>query len=71
MKILETEKVIMPDSYEVRIYFKGYTTPEILQDACHNSYGFSHEQLCKIFVDELKNHPLVSHDTITGKINDE
>ena len=57
MKILETEKVIMPDSYEVRIYFKGYTTPELLQDAHHNGYGFSYEELGKIFVKELKNEP--------------
>lgn len=55
MIILETEKVIMPESYEVRIYFKGYITPETIQDAMHNSYGFSYEKLGKIFVEALKN----------------
>ena len=55
MKILETERVLMPESYEVRIYFKGYITPETVQDAMHNSYGFSYEKLGKIFVEELKN----------------
>ena len=56
MKILETEKVIMPDSHEVRIYFKGYTTLELLQDAQHNGYGVSYEELGKTFVEELKNN---------------
>jgi hypothetical protein len=55
MKILETERVIMPESYEVRIYFTGYITPETVQDAMHNSYGFSYEKLGKMFVKELKN----------------
>jgi len=55
MIILETEKVIMPESYEVRIYFKGYITPETLQDAMNNSFGFSYETLGKTFVKELKN----------------
>lgn len=55
MRILETEKVIMPESFEVRIYFKGYITPETLQDTMHNSYGFSYETLGKLFVKELKN----------------
>ena len=55
MKILETERVLMPESYEVRIYFKGYITPETVQDAMHNSYGSSYEKLGKIFVEELKN----------------
>jgi hypothetical protein len=55
MIILETEKVLMPESFEVRIYFKGYITPELLQDARNNSYGFSYEKLGKMFVEELKN----------------
>ena len=53
MKILETERVLMPESYEVRIYFKGYITPETVQDARNNSYGSSYEKLGKIFVEEL------------------
>ena len=55
MRILETEEVLMPESFEVRIYFKGYITPETLQDARHNSYGFSYEALGKMFDEELKN----------------
>jgi hypothetical protein len=55
MRILETEKVLMPGSFEVRIYFKGYITPELLQDARNNSYGFSYEKLGKMFVEELSN----------------
>jgi hypothetical protein len=55
MKILETEKVTMPETYEVRIYFKGYVTPEFLQDVIHNGYGLSYEDLGKVFVEELNN----------------
>jgi hypothetical protein len=55
MRILETEKVLMPGSFEMRIYFKGYITPELLQDARNNSYGFSYEELGKMFVKELSN----------------
>jgi hypothetical protein len=55
MIILETEEVLMPESFEVRIYFKGYITPETLQDARNNSYGFSYEALGKMFDEELKN----------------
>lgn len=55
MIILETERVIMPESFEVRIYFKGYITPETIQDAMHNGYGYSYEKLGKIFVEELNN----------------
>jgi lysine/ornithine N-monooxygenase len=53
MKITEVNKKVIPETYQVRYYFSGYTTPEEMQDVIHSSYGMSYEKLGKDFAKEL------------------
>lgn len=53
MHIVKTHQVMIPDTYEQRIHFEGWITPELIQDVIHNSFGMSYEKLGKMIIDQL------------------
>ena len=54
MKVEHIKLTIMPETYEPRIYFRGYITRETMQDAIHSSYGMSYEKLGELLISYIK-----------------
>jgi hypothetical protein len=53
MNIEKVEKVIMPDTYEIRYYFNGYITPEHIMDVKTGAFGLDYEDLGKQFIEQI------------------
>lgn len=53
MKIIEMNKKVMPETYEVRYYFSGYITPEEIQDTMLSSYGMTYEKFGNNVIEEF------------------